>query len=83
MREFIRYHVAGRHALQAIVSNGGCCVQRFFHVAGVELDAALCGASGLCGVVSPDAGVAVGLQLYAHRALVGIAVERLAIDHSR
>ena len=51
----------------------------FLDVAGIELDFALGGTAGLGGGVAPHAGVAVGLQLEAHRQLVGAARIRLLL----
>ena len=57
----------GRHPLDAVVANRRRGVQPFLDVAGLELHLPVRGASGLRGLVPPDAGKAVGLELQPHR----------------
>src|SRR5436853_3971046 len=56
MGEALRTHLAARHALQPVVTNGGSRVQAFVRIAGFEQPARLC-------VMAPHAGMAVSLQL--------------------
>ena len=56
MGEALRTHLAARHALQPVVTNGGSRVQAFVRIAGFEQPARLC-------VMAPHAGIAVSLQL--------------------
>ena len=69
--------------LQAVVADRRRGVQAFFDVARIELDTACREPAGLRGFVSPHAGVTVGLQLDAHRALVRVAAERRALERAR
>ena len=63
--------------LQAVVANRRRGVQAFFDVARIELDPSCGEPPRFRRFVSPHAGVAIGLQLDAHRALVRVAAERL------
>ena len=63
--------------LQSIVADRRRGVQPFFDVARIELDAACGETPGLRRLVSPHAGITIGLQLDAHRPFVRVAAERL------
>jgi hypothetical protein len=73
MGEGIRHHFAAGLPLQGVVADGGGGVQGRFHVA-VFNDVARA-----VGVVGPDAGEAVGLQLQPHRQGVALAFGSVAL----
>ena len=80
VREFLRHHAAGGELLQAIVADGRGGVQRLPRRLRDRARPRLCAARpGLGGLVTPDAGIAVGLQLEAHRQLVRAAGIRLLL----
>ena len=57
-------------------------MQRLFGVAAIQFDLALCRSSLLSGIMSPHAGVAVGLQLETHRQRVRAArIRTLHLPH--
>src|SRR5437660_3334983 len=63
MCELFGHHVSGSELLETVVANRRGGMQRFVGVAGIEFDFAFRRSSLLRGIMSPDAGVAVGLQL--------------------
>src|SRR5262245_42856977 len=73
VREPIRHHAAGRHALQPIVANRRRRAQRLLGIARLELDAAGLEASLLRGRMAPDTGEAIGLEFQRHRGAVRAA----------
>jgi hypothetical protein len=64
--EAVGHRVALGLLLQRVVADRRGGAQRLLHVAGLE------DAAGRVGVLGPHAGQAVGLQLEAHRQLVGL-----------
>src|SRR3954463_6594687 len=82
VRELLRHDAAGAELLQAIVAGRGRGAQRFLHVARIEFDPACRGSSRLRRLVAPHAGIAVGLQLEAHRHRVRAArIRTLRLAH--
>src|SRR4051812_39150397 len=82
VRELLRHHATRAELLQAIVADRGSGAQRFFHVARIEFDPAGRGSSRLRRLVAPHAGIAVGLQLEAHRHRVRAArIRTLRLAH--
>src|SRR3954467_10432189 len=82
MRELLRHDAAGAELLQAIVADRGGGAQRFLHVARIEFNPAGRGSSRLRRLVAPHAGIAVGLQLEAHRHRVRAArIRTLRLAH--
>src|SRR5438309_11608958 len=75
VRERLGVHVAGRLALQPVVTNGCRGVEPFLHISLLKETALVRG-------VSPDAGEAIRLQLEAHRHGIG-AARVLALHASR
>ena len=60
MRERFGNNLALRHPLQTVIADRSSGIQAFFGVAGLEQPPLRC-------VMSPDAGVAIGLQLESDR----------------
>ena len=73
MGEGIRDDSALALALQAVVADGGGRVQRFLDVAGLD-DVTL------LGVIGPDAGEAIGLELDPDRQRIGLALAEAALQ---
>ncbi len=71
MREGVRRHVAAGLLLQPVIADGGRGGERFVDVALLE------DVTAAIGVIRPDAGIAVRLQLDSHRQRVGIGFARL------
>src|SRR5262245_15632788 len=65
VRERFRNDTALALLLQAVVADRGCRIESFRDVALLEL-------VHVAGMITPDARVAVGLQLHAHRHLIEI-----------
>src|SRR5690348_3240725 len=60
VREGLRHHAPLRLLLQAVIADRSSRIERFFDVSRIELVHQAC-------LVAPYAGIAVGLQLHAHR----------------
>ena len=73
----IRRDPRSGHPLDAVVADRGGSVQPFIDVAGLELHFPLSGPARLRGVMAPDAGETVGLQLEPDRQLVLLIWTRL------
>src|SRR5215467_14907766 len=62
--EAVRHHPPGRFALQGVVANGGSCLHRSFDITGFDERRLALALQTLVLVFRPDAGQAIGLQLY-------------------
>ena len=84
MRELLGHDAARTQLLEAIVADRGGGAECFFEIPGIELHLSAGGAAGLGGLVAPHAGVAVGLQLEAHRQGVPVrGIRLLCLAHAR
>jgi hypothetical protein len=70
MSERLRHDVAGSELLETIVADRGGRAERFIRVPGIQFDLAFRGSSRLSSIMSPDPGVAIGLQLELYRFFV-------------